>query len=78
MPRPAPACGDSATTGRPTGPTAGPRWEYRIESFLDLGNLGEQERRAAITAQLNEWGQEGWELVSVVVGPAGGTGLSTD
>jgi hypothetical protein len=50
---------------------AGPRWEYRIERFVDFGDIGDQERRASITGQLDEWGQEGWELVSVVVGPAG-------
>ena len=46
------------------------QWEYRIESFADLGGRGEQERRRIITGRLNEWGRAGWELVSVASGPA--------
>lgn len=36
------------------------RWEYRVISLRD----------GRYTASLNEYGQEGWELVSVVENPA--------
>jgi hypothetical protein len=32
------------------------QWEYRIEAFVEL---------AYVEKRLNEWGEDGWELVNI-------------
>jgi hypothetical protein len=38
------------------------RWEYRVETF---GSTFSQPKDEDLQATLAEWGEEGWELVSV-------------
>jgi hypothetical protein len=57
---------------------AGQRWEYKIDLVGDLGTAREPERREAMTKRLNDYGMDGWELVSVSIAPSGTTeGLFT-
>ena len=49
------------------------QWEYRIDRVGDLGTPREPERREAMTKRLNEYGNDGWELVSVTVPSVGTT-----
>jgi hypothetical protein len=44
-----------------------PGWEYRMQ----CGRPTQQ-----IIGNLNSWGNDGWELVSITVDPQGGVGLN--
>ncbi len=41
------------------------RWEYRIESF---GTFWSKPKDEELQATLDEWGEEGWEVVGVWMG----------
>jgi hypothetical protein len=36
------------------------QWEYRVEDF---GGLLRRSKKEEIQAQLNSWGEDGWEIV---------------
>jgi hypothetical protein len=38
-----------------------PKWEYRVQTF---GGALSGPKDEPFTAALNEWGEEGWEVVS--------------
>jgi hypothetical protein len=42
--------------------TAYPRWEYRVEDFG--GVIKSEPKKEDFQALLNDWGEEGWEIVS--------------
>jgi hypothetical protein len=39
------------------------QWEYRSET---IGSFLSEPKNEAVEALLNEWGEEGWEVISVV------------
>ncbi len=39
------------------------QWEYRVKTF---GAVMRSPKDDALEASLNEWGEEGWEVVSVL------------
>jgi len=39
------------------------QWEYRSAT---IGSFWSEPKDEAVEAMLNEWGEEGWEVVSVV------------
>ncbi|MBN2148637.1 MAG: DUF4177 domain-containing protein [Anaerolineales bacterium] len=40
-----------------------PKWEYRVDTF---GGILRHPKDKEIEATLNEWGTEGWEVVSAI------------
>ena len=43
-------------------------WEYRVEN---LGNAWKNPKSDEIVAVLNQWGLEGWEVISISHTPGG-------
>lgn len=53
------------------------QWEYKTLKILTHGLLGGQIREEDLEIELNELGEEGWEVVSCVnTNQSGGTSLS--
>jgi hypothetical protein len=42
-------------------------WEYRVQNF---GNVWKSYKPEEMTAELNLWGEQGWEVVSASVTPS--------
>ena len=38
-------------------------WEYRVQNF---GNVWKSYKPEEMTAELNLWGEQGWEVVSAI------------
>jgi len=43
-------------------------WEYRVEN---MGNAWKNPKPEEMTAELNQWGLEGWEVIAVSHTPGG-------
>jgi hypothetical protein len=43
-------------------------WEYRVEN---LGNAWKNPKPDEMTAELNQWGLEGWEVIGISHTPGG-------
>lgn len=43
-------------------------WEYRVKSF---GNAWKSAKPEEINEELDQWGAEGWEVVSSSINPGG-------
>jgi hypothetical protein len=39
------------------------QWEYRVEDF---GGMFQKSKKEEIQAQLNSWGEDGWEIIASV------------
>lgn len=48
------------------------QWEYRIESF---GTFFSNPKDDDMTAALNQWGEEGWEVIHIHSYPNGSKAL---
>jgi hypothetical protein len=48
--------------------TEATQWEYRLESF---GTYWTSPKEDLLQATLDEWGEQGWEIISVLKGSSG-------
>ena len=44
------------------------RWEYRVSTF---GSVWKSLKDEDLSDQLNAWGEEGWEIINIVVDHSG-------
>lgn len=47
------------------------KWEYRVIEINSMKNLGDSEK---LQEELNNYGNEGWELVTILTKPHEGVG----